>query len=96
MNMTGKKWTTQMDAARKGIVTEQMRQVAEKERRDLEFVREGVAAGRICIPANKNHISLCAEGVGEGLKPRSMSISVSLQIYALMRWSKKKRVLPLR
>ena len=86
MNMTEKKWTTQMDAARKGIITEQMRQVAEKERRDLEFVREGVAAGRICIPANKNHTSLRAEGVGEGLRTKvnvNLGISTDICSYAL-------------
>lgn len=68
---------TQMDAARAGIVTPEMKTVAEKERRDPEFIREGVAAGRIAIPANIRHTSLSAEGVGEGLKTK---INVNLGV----------------
>ena len=58
---------TQIDCARAGIVTPAMRSVAKKEGRDPEFVREGVAAGRIAIPANVHHESLSPEGVGGGL-----------------------------
>ena len=46
-------YTTQMDAAKKGIVTEQMKAVAEKENLDVEVIRARVAAGTIAIPANK-------------------------------------------
>ena len=43
---------TQIDAARAGTITREMAIVAEKEGRDPEFIREGVAAGRIAtIPA---------------------------------------------
>ena len=41
---------TQIDHARAGTITPAMRAVAEKEGRDPEFIREGVAAGRIAIP----------------------------------------------
>lgn len=68
---------TQIDSARAGIVTPQMEAVARKEGRSVEFVREGVAAGRIAIPANVNHASLSPEGVGEGLRTK---VNVNLGI----------------
>ena len=46
---------TQLEAARKGKITEEMAYVAEKEGVSPEFVREGGAAGRIVIPRNPNH-----------------------------------------
>ena len=70
-------YTTQMDAARKGIITEEMKVVAKKENIDVETLRKRVAEGRIVIPANKNHKSLNAEGIGEGLKTK---INVNLGI----------------
>ena len=68
---------TQIDAARAGIVTPQMKAVAEKEGRSEEFIRAGVAAGRIAIPANVHHASLSPEGVGEGLRTK---VNVNLGI----------------
>ena len=68
---------TQIDAARRGEITPQIAQVAKDEFRDPEFVREGVAAGRIAIPANINHPNLRACGVGEGLRTK---VNVNLGI----------------
>ncbi len=68
---------TQIDFARSGIVTPQMAEVARKEGRDPEFIRAGVAAGRIAIPANIHHTSLSPEGVGEGLRTK---VNVNLGI----------------
>ncbi|MFR8300154.1 MAG: phosphomethylpyrimidine synthase ThiC, partial [Gordonibacter urolithinfaciens] len=68
---------TQIDHARAGTVTPAMRTVAEKEGRDPEFIREGVAAGRIAIPANIHHASLSPEGVGGGLRTK---VNVNLGI----------------
>ena len=68
---------TQIDFARAGVVTPQMAEVARKEGRDPEFVRAGVAAGRIAIPANIHHASLSPEGVGEGLRTK---VNVNLGI----------------
>ena len=68
---------TQIDAARAGTVTREMEIVAQKEDRDPEFVREGVAAGRIAIPANIRHESLSPEGVGAGLRTK---VNVNLGI----------------
>lgn len=57
-------YTTQMDAARKGIVTPQMATVAEKEKMPIEKLMELVASGKVAIPANKLHTALSPEGVG--------------------------------
>ena len=48
-------YTTQMDAARKGIVTPEMEIVAKKEYRTTEEIRQWVAEGKVAIPANKHH-----------------------------------------
>jgi phosphomethylpyrimidine synthase len=49
---------TQMHLARQGVVTEEMRFVAEREKCDAEFVRAEVARGRAILPANIHHTSL--------------------------------------
>jgi phosphomethylpyrimidine synthase len=46
---------TQMHYARRGMITEEMRYVAARERCDVELVRSELAAGRAIIPANVNH-----------------------------------------
>ena len=61
-------YTTQLDAAKKKIITKEMKRVAEKENIDVEILREKIEKGYVVIPANKNHKSLDAHGVGEGLK----------------------------
>ena len=43
-------YTTQMDAARKGIVTPEMEIVAKKEYRTTEEIRQLVAEGKVAIP----------------------------------------------
>ena len=70
-------YTTQMNAARQGIITREMSIVAEKEQLPTEELRERVAAGKVVIPANKHHQSLDPEGVGEGLRTK---INVNLGI----------------
>lgn len=49
---------TQMHYARGGIITEEMRYVAEREELEPELVRSEVARGRMIVPANINHTSL--------------------------------------
>lgn len=69
---------TQIDYARAGIVTPQMKTVAEKEGRDPEFIRQHVADGSIAIPANIHHTALSPEGVGEGLRTKvNVNLGVS-------------------
>ncbi|WP_207259787.1 phosphomethylpyrimidine synthase ThiC [Desulfovibrio sp. Huiquan2017] len=70
-------YTTQMDAARKGIVTPQMETVARKENIRIEDLMERMARGAVIIPANKNHTNLDAEAVGEGMR---IKINVNLGI----------------
>lgn len=73
------KLVTQIDFARAGQITPQMKEVAECEHRDPEYIRERVADGRIAIPANIVHIKkgMRAFGVGEGL---STKVNVNLGI----------------
>ncbi len=70
-------YTTQMDAAKRGIITPEMETVAAKEQLSAEVIREHVAAGTVAIPANVRHTSLSAEGIGMGLKTK---INVNLGI----------------
>ncbi len=70
-------YTTQMDAARKGIATSQMKIVAEKERMSLEKLMELVAKGKVAICANKKHTCLNPEGIGSMLRTK---INVNLGI----------------
>ena len=70
-------YSTQMDAARKGIVTPQMGAVAAKEKMAPEKLRELVAQGQVVIPANKNHKNLNPEGVGAGMRTK---INVNLGV----------------
>lgn len=60
---------TQIEAARAGIVTDEMRYVAEQENRPVEFIMEGLKKGTIVIPKNKNH-DIKPMGIGEGLKTK--------------------------
>ena len=46
-------YTTQMDAARKGIATPQIKTVAEKEHMPVEKMMQLVAEGKVAICANK-------------------------------------------
>src|SRR5438128_225460 len=48
---------TQLEAARKGLITVEMRRVAQRECVVPEFVRDEVARGRLVIPANKRHLA---------------------------------------
>ena len=63
-------YTTQMDAARKGIVTKEMERVAQKEQMDVEKLRGLVAEGKVAIPANKLHTCLDVNGIGSMLKTK--------------------------
>ncbi|MEU8224559.1 phosphomethylpyrimidine synthase ThiC [Kribbella sp. NPDC048915] len=53
--IAGREPRTQLGYARAGVITEEMRYVAEREGLDPEFVRAEVARGRAVIPANRNH-----------------------------------------
>ena len=61
---------TQIARARAGEITPQIAAVAKKELVDPEIIREGVAAGRIVIPANIHHPALEPIGIGRSLKTK--------------------------
>ncbi len=63
-------YTTQMNAARQGIITEEMKAVAAQEKIDAEVLRGLVAKGQVVIPANKNHKCLKPHGIGKALKTK--------------------------
>ena len=61
---------TQLELAKEGTISPQMKLVAEQEGVDAEFIRQGVAKGTIVIPANINHTNLVPCGIGQGLKTK--------------------------
>ena len=70
-------YTTQMEAARKGIITPEMKAVAAKEYRTEEEIRELVAKGQVVICANKLHTCIDPNGVGSMLRTK---INVNLGV----------------
>ena len=70
-------YKTQMEAAKKGLVTKEMKIDAKKENMAEEKLMNLIAEGKVVIPANVNHKSLDPEGVGDGLKTK---INVNLGI----------------
>ena len=70
-------YTTQMDAARKGVITPQIETVAKKEHMPVEQLMKLVAEGKVAIPANKHHKCLDPEGVGSMLRTK---INVNLGV----------------
>ncbi len=69
---------TQLSEARKGIITPAMEQVAQKEGITPELVRQGVAAGTIVIPCNRNRSGITPTGIGTGLRTK---VSASVGLY---------------
>lgn len=63
-------YTTQMDAARRGIVTKEMEAVAREENISIESLMEELAKGTVIIPANKNHRCLKPRGIGFSLRTK--------------------------
>ena len=72
-----REYKTQMEAARKGIVTEELKKVAQKEHLRVEELMPLVAAGKVAICANKNHKCLDPQGVGSMLRTK---INVNLGV----------------
>ncbi len=70
-------YTTQMEAARKGIITREMKIVAKKEFKTSEEIRELVANGQVVICANKLHTCIEPNGIGSMLRTK---INVNLGV----------------
>jgi phosphomethylpyrimidine synthase len=60
----GNRNMSQMHWARRGVITEEMRFVAGREKIDPELIRSEIARGRLIIPANVNHRNLEPMGIG--------------------------------
>lgn len=72
-----KQYYTQMEAARKGIITPELVKVAQKENRTPEELLPVLASGKMVIPANIHHKSIEPNGVGSMLKTK---INVNLGV----------------
>ena len=68
---------TQMEAAKQGVITPELRIVAQKEGRTPEELLPLVASGKVVIPANPKHTSLSPAGVGSMLRTK---INVNLGV----------------
>jgi phosphomethylpyrimidine synthase len=66
---------TQIEAARKGVITEAMRYVAAREDLSPELIRDEVARGRMVIPANKVHLA-------KSLEPMCIGVAATCKINA--------------
>ena len=72
--------TTQLQIARSGTISDEVKFVAEAENADAALIRDELAAGRLVIPANKVHLktnpsaslrtSLSPAGIGRMLKTK--------------------------
>jgi len=65
---SGGKMTTQLQAAKDGIITNEMRSVAAYEDIDISLLVEKIKDGRVVIPYNPKHAPSLVRGVGEGLR----------------------------
>ena len=61
---------TQLEMARQGIISSEMKIVAAQEKMDVEFIRAGIADGNIVIPANTKHRNFTPFGIGKGLRTK--------------------------
>src|SRR5436305_3016802 len=61
---------TQLEAARQGAITDEMRYVAQREDLAPELIRDEVSRGRMVIPANVNHLQKRLEPMGIGVATR--------------------------
>ena len=82
-------YKTQMEAAKKGIITPEMKVVCQKENMATDILLGKVAKGEIAIPANISHKSLSAEGIGSGLRTKINVNLASMINYFLFRQAEK-------
>ena len=79
-------YKTQMEAARMGIVTPEMKAVAAKEYRSEAEIREWVARGQAVICANRLHTCIEPNGVGSMLRTKinvNLGVSRDCKDYAV-------------
>ncbi|MCC8183356.1 phosphomethylpyrimidine synthase ThiC [Cloacibacillus porcorum] len=63
-------YRTQMEAARRGIITREMKAVAEKEHIEAEKLMGLLAEGRAIIPCNRLHTAISPNGLGSMLRTK--------------------------
>lgn len=61
---------TQIESAKSGKITDEMKAVAEQENLSAEYVRSGIADGTIVIPHNTKRVGVKLCGIGAGLKTK--------------------------
>ncbi len=71
---------TQIERARNGEITEEVRKVSQDESIDINLLKEYVATGKVVIPSNKNR-KVRITGIGKGLRTKvNASIGTSTDI----------------
>jgi phosphomethylpyrimidine synthase len=68
---------TQIQSARNGVITKEMKFVAKSEQVSAITIRDEIAAGRLVIPANRVHLKKNLKPIGIG---RAVSIKVNSNI----------------
>lgn len=61
---------TQLEQARKGLISEEMKKCAEAEGVSPEFIRDGIEKGTIVVVRNIKHITIAPLAIGKGLKTK--------------------------
>ncbi len=84
---------TQLETAKRGILTPAVQQVARKEGVTPDFVLQGVKDGNIVIPGNVRHKGLEPCGIGKGLRTKvNANIGTSSAFYDVKTELEKLRV----
>ncbi|BAI81073.1 thiamine biosynthesis protein ThiC [Deferribacter desulfuricans SSM1] len=84
---------TQIEAAKKGIITDVMKKIALDEKIDAEELRNLVAEGKVVIPKNKNHNFPNVMGIGKKLRTKiNANIGTSIDCPSIEREIKKLHV----
>jgi len=84
---------TQIELAKQGIVSPQVKHVAEKEGVETDFILQGLVSGTIVIPASPNHANLVPCGIGKGLRTKiNVNIGTSPDFYDLDMELKKLQI----
>lgn len=83
---------TQLEAARSGKTTAEMKRVARDERVDVKALMRGIARGRVVIPRNRKRSLARPCGIGEGLKTKiNANIGTSKDAHSIPQELKKMK-----
>jgi len=77
---------TQIELAKRDIISPQVKHLAEKEGVEVDFILQGLIDGTIIIPANPNHTNLSPCGIGKGIRTKvNTNIGTSSDFFDLNR-----------